>query len=132
MGKGSFLVATFNFPKSTHILNFPFLFGTTIINDNQVASSIGCMKLTINNLSLSYLTIVTCNLDSICTWLDVPVVWLYPIQFGVEPTLVECLLDLCMFKQRLPCTFLAIPPTSAPFSAVNLNLLSPFEVLLNP
>jgi hypothetical protein len=88
------------------------------------------MKPSANNLSLSYLIAIACNLDSIYTWLDVLMVWLYQIQFNVEPTLVECPLDLCMSKQKHPCILLAIPPTPTPFSVVNLNLLSPFEVLL--
>ncbi len=57
------------------------------------------------------------------------IVWLYPIQFHVEPTLMECPSDFCMFKQIHPCVLLAIPPIPAPFLDINLNLLSLFEVL---
>jgi hypothetical protein len=40
-------------------LSFPFFLGTTTINDNKVASSIGLIKPTTSNLSISYLTMAT-------------------------------------------------------------------------
>ncbi len=51
-GKGSFFISTFNFLKSTQILNFPLFFGATTFGDNHVASSIGYMKPIVNNLSM--------------------------------------------------------------------------------
>jgi len=57
------------------------------------------------------------------------VVWLCPIQFGGEPTLVECPLDLCTSKQKHPCTPLTTPSIATPFVVANLNLPS-FEVQL--
>ncbi len=58
-GYGSFLVDALSFLKSTQILSFPFFLGTTTINDNKVASSIGLIKPTTSNLSISYLTMAT-------------------------------------------------------------------------
>ncbi len=58
------------------------------------------------------------------------VVWSCPIQFGVELTLMECLSNLCMSKQKHPCTPLVICLIHVPSMIVNLNLSSPFEVLL--
>jgi hypothetical protein len=57
-GYGSFLVAALSFLKSTQIFNFLFFLGTIIIDDSQVAFSIGLIKLATSNLSISYLTIV--------------------------------------------------------------------------
>jgi len=57
-------------------------------------------------------------------------VWLCPIQFGVELTLVECPSNLCKFKQKHPCTRSIICLIHVPSMIVNLNLSSPFEVLL--
>jgi hypothetical protein len=39
-------------------MSFPFFFGTIIIDDNQIDSSIDCMKLATSNLSIFCLTIV--------------------------------------------------------------------------
>jgi hypothetical protein len=39
------------------MLSFPLFFGITTIDDNQVASSVGYMKLATKNLLISYLTI---------------------------------------------------------------------------
>jgi hypothetical protein len=39
--KDFFLVALFNFLKSTQVLNFPFFLSTTTMGDNHVASFIG-------------------------------------------------------------------------------------------
>lgn len=51
-GYGYFFVVTFNFMQFTNILNFPIFFSTTTIDDNQVASSTGCINRVTNNLSM--------------------------------------------------------------------------------
>jgi hypothetical protein len=41
-------------------------------------------------------------------------VWLYPIQFSIELTLMGYPLSLCTSMQRHPCTFKEVPPTPTP------------------
>jgi hypothetical protein len=107
-----------------------FFYGTTIIDDNQIYSSIGCMKLVASNLLISCLTIIA-YLDLIYTWHDVMVVGC--IQFnGVELIMVECPSNICTSKQRHPCTLIAIPPTPAPSLILNLNLPSHLQFYLSP
>ncbi len=61
---------------------------------------------------------------------NVLVVWLYPIQFFVKLTMVECFLDLCTCMQKHPCTLEEILlPTPTPSIVVNFNSPSPFVVL---
>jgi hypothetical protein len=59
-GKGyrSFLMTTFNFIKfNVHTnISFDIFLGTITIGDNQIAFSIGLMKLATNSLSMFYLT----------------------------------------------------------------------------
>jgi len=62
MKKWSFFIVAFTFLKSTQILNFPFFFGTTIINDNHVAFSTGCIKLVADNVMFHYYNIIWINL----------------------------------------------------------------------
>jgi hypothetical protein len=52
-------VVPFSFLKSTQILNFSLILHTIIMGDNQVVSTIGLIKLVINILSMSCLTIAT-------------------------------------------------------------------------
>jgi hypothetical protein len=47
------------FLKSIQILNLPFFLGTTTMGDNHVTSFTNSMDPTTNNLSISYLTVVT-------------------------------------------------------------------------
>ncbi len=56
-GYGSFFVASFNFLKSIQIFSLPFL-GTLTMGDNHVAYFTNSMNLNVNNLSISYLTVV--------------------------------------------------------------------------
>jgi hypothetical protein len=67
-------------------------------------------------------------LDLTYIWFNVLVVWLYPIQFCVELTLVGCPLNLCMSMQRHPYTIEEVPSISAPFLGVIENSPSPFVV----
>jgi len=60
---------------------------------------------------------------------DVLVVWLYPIWFDVELSLMECLSNICTSKQKHPYIPLAISPIPTPSLVVNLNSPSPFKVL---
>ncbi len=55
-GYGFFLLALYNFIKSTQIFNFPLFLGTIIIGDNHVASSISWMNSVATNLSIFCLT----------------------------------------------------------------------------
>jgi hypothetical protein len=59
IGYGSFFVVSFYFLKSIQILNSPFFLGITTMGDDHVASSTNWMNPIVNNLSISYLTIVT-------------------------------------------------------------------------
>lgn len=70
------------------------------------------------------------NLDLTYTWLDVLVVWLYPIQLYVELIVVERPLDLYTSMQRHPCIPKKVPPILAPSLVINLNSPSPSMVLL--
>jgi hypothetical protein len=52
--EGFFLVALFNFLKSTQIFCFPFFLGNTTIGDNHVASSTCWMNFVANSLSIFF------------------------------------------------------------------------------
>jgi hypothetical protein len=54
-----FLCCCVEFPKTTHIFNFPFFFKTITIGDSQIASTTGLIKPTIINLFIYCLTIIT-------------------------------------------------------------------------
>jgi len=56
-GYEPFFIVTFSLQKYMQICNFPFFFGTTTIEESHVTSSIDCIKLAINSLSMFCLTI---------------------------------------------------------------------------
>jgi hypothetical protein len=57
-GKGSFFVVAFNFLIHTNF-EFPIFLGITTIGVSYVTTSIGCMKLDVNNLLMSCFTAIT-------------------------------------------------------------------------
>jgi hypothetical protein len=58
-GYGSFFVISFGFLKSIQILSLRFFLGTIMMGDNHVPSSTDSMNPIANDLSISYLTVVT-------------------------------------------------------------------------
>jgi hypothetical protein len=57
-GYESFFVVAFSFLKSIQIFSLPFL-GIITMGDNHVTSSTYSMNPVVNNLSISYLIVVT-------------------------------------------------------------------------
>ncbi len=71
-------------------------------------------------------------MDLITIWPNVPMVWLYPIQFCIELTLVGYPLNFCVSMQKHPCTVNEVPPILVPSLVIIKNSPSPSMVFFNP
>jgi hypothetical protein len=69
-------------------------------------------------------------LDLTYTWLNVLVVWLYPIQLCAKLILVEYFSNFCMSMRRHLCILEEVSPTLVPSLSVTKHSPSPFMVPL--
>ncbi len=71
-----------------------------------------------------------CNIIWIYTCLNVPVVWLYPIQLCAKLILAKCFSNFCMSMQRHPCILEEVSLAPIPSLGVTKHSPSPSMVPL--